>query len=204
MRWILLALAGALCVFLMGFFGFVGTVTTLEKPHLPERADAIVALTGGAARISDALELLDQGRARRLLISGVNPETTQEEIASFEPGRDRLFNCCVDLGYSALNTAGNAKETRNWTRDRGYRSLIIVTSAYHLPRSLTEIRRELPDVALIPYPVVTDKLHLGEWWRDVKTTRLLVSEYAKYLLAVARLRFGRPATAAEASTAGVR
>ncbi len=200
MRFVSLVLAGAACILVLGFFSFVSTVTELEKPVLPEKADAIVALTGGAARISDALELLDQGRARRLLISGVNPETTQEELARFEPGRDRLFHCCVDLGYSALNTAGNAKETRNWTRNRGYRSLIVVTSAYHLPRSLTEIRRELPDVWLIPYPVVTDQSHLRDWWRDGKTTQLLVSEYAKYLLAVARLRFGRPATAAEAAT----
>lgn len=188
----------------MGFLSFVTTVSELDRPFVPERADAIVVLTGGAARISDALKLLDDGLAKRLLISGVNPDTTQEELASFEPGRDRLFSCCVDLGYSALNTAGNAKETRNWTRDRGYRSLIVVTSSYHLPRSLTEIRRELPDVILIPYPVVTERLHLKDWWRDPKTTQLLVSEYAKYLLAVTRMRFGRPATAAEAAVAGAR
>ncbi|ESR23906.1 YdcF family protein [Lutibaculum baratangense] len=204
MRWLLLALAGGVCILVMGFASFVSTVTDLQKPALPERADAIVALTGGAARISDALRLLDEGRATRLLISGVNPDTTQDELKRVEPHRDQLFGCCVDLGYSALNTAGNAEETRNWTRDRGYRSLIVVTSAYHLPRSLTEIRRELPDVWLIPYPVVTDHLQLSRWWRDPKATRLLVSEYAKYLLAVTKLRFGRPATAAEAPPIGDR
>ena len=202
MRWLLLVLLGGICILGLGFFSFVSTVTEFQKPVASQTADAIVALTGGAARISDALELLDQGRAGRLLISGVNPETTQGEIASMEPSRARLFACCVDLGYAALNTEGNAKETRNWTRDRGYRSLIVVTSAYHLPRSLTEIRRELPDVRLIPYPVVTDQMPLKEWWLDRNATRLLVSEYAKYLLAVGRLRFGRPAIAAEAIGGG--
>ena len=44
-------------------------------------ADAIVVLTGGQARVSEAVRLLEEGHANRLLISGVHPGTTREQLA---------------------------------------------------------------------------------------------------------------------------
>ena len=122
------------------------------------RADGIVVLTGGASRIEDAVELLASGRGQRLLITGVHRMTSEREIARLKPGYTKVFTCCVDLDRSALNTIGNATETRRWAHERGFRSIIVVTSSYHMPRAMAELERQLPDIQLIPFPVVTDQL----------------------------------------------
>jgi uncharacterized SAM-binding protein YcdF (DUF218 family) len=202
-RLLYVALSGVLIgggiAFSIGFVHFVLNVAAMEKPRAAESADAIVALTGGAERITDAIELLNEGRAHRLLISGVHPSTSREMLAAITPGRTELFDCCVDLGHAALTTVGNAKETRDWARRHGFTSLIVVTSSYHLPRSLNEISREMPDVRLIPYPVVTEQVQIEDWWHSPGTTRLLLSEYAKYLMSMARLRIGGPDISIEAA-----
>lgn len=185
------AIAGGIA-FAIGFLHFVDTVSRFQKPETTEYADAIVALTGGADRINDAMALLNEGRARRLLISGVNPSTSREALASLTLAPEFLFSCCVDLGRSALNTVGNAKETRDWVRSNGFRSVIVVTSSYHLPRSLNEIARELPEARLIPHAVVTERMRAEDWWHDPDTARLLLAEFTKYLMSIARLRFSEP------------
>ena len=172
----------------LGFLAFLWIVPN-EEVVLDRSADGIVVLTGGTSRITDALELLAARRGKRLLITGVNPGTTTADIARQVAGYDRLLNCCVDLDYSAINTLGNAVETRRWAIDRGFHSLIIVTSAYHMPRALAEIAHQLPDVALIPFPVVSDRLRVEPWWTSSATTRLVLSEYFKYLFAHVRMRF---------------
>ena len=153
----------------LGFFAFLWLLPT-EEVELDRNADGIVVLTGGTSRVTDALELLAAGRGKRLLITGVNPGTTTADIARQTAGYDKLLSCCVDLDYSALNTLGNAVETRRWAIDRGFHSLIIVTSAYHMPRALAEISHQLPDVTLIPFPVVSDRLRLEPWWSNGATT----------------------------------
>lgn len=184
----LLALFGVAGVGLLaGFFSFVHTVAKEERAD--ERvADGIVALTGGPERLTDALALLESGRARRLLITGVNPTTSGDQLEKQFPRFAEFAACCVDVDRHAATTVGNAVETRRWAEHRGFRSLIVVTSGYHMPRALTELSRALPNVALIPHPVVTDKLREDRWWRDPTTVRLLLSEYVKYLLATAKLR----------------
>lgn len=172
----------------LGFLAFLWIVPN-EEVVLDRSADGIVVLTGGTSRVTDALELLAAHRGKRLLITGVNPGTTTADIARQVAGYDRLLNCCVDLDYSAINTLGNAVETRRWAIDRGFHSLIIVTSAYHMPRALAEIAHQLPDVALIPFPVVSDRLRVEPWWTGGATTRLVLSEYFKYLFAHVRMHF---------------
>jgi len=180
----------------VGFLAFLWLLPN-EEVVLDRSADGIVVLTGGTSRIADALELLAAGRGKRLLITGVNPGTTTTDIARQTAGYDKLLNCCVDLDYSAINTLGNAVETRRWAIDRGFHSLVIVTSAYHMPRALAEIAHQLPDVTLIPYPVVSDRLRLEPWWSNGATTRLVLSEYFKYLFAHVRMRFDSVAAEAE-------
>jgi uncharacterized SAM-binding protein YcdF (DUF218 family) len=172
----------------VGFAAFLWLLPS-EEVMLDRNAEGIVVLTGGTSRVTDALELLAAGRGKRLLITGVNPGTTTADIARQAAGYERLLTCCVDLDYSAINTLGNAVETRRWTIDRGFHSLIIVTSAYHMPRALAEIAHQLPDVALVPFPVVSDRLRVEPWWSNGATTRLVLSEYFKYLYAHLRMRF---------------
>ena len=171
--------------FAIGFWRFADRAASAAPPR-DIRAEGIVALTGGASRIQDALQLLAEGRGRRLLITGVNPATSRRELLRHVPGADPLFDCCVDLDWRAMNTIGNAEETRKWAERRGFRSLIVVTSAYHVPRSMAELNRAMPDVELIAYPVPVERLH-GPWWRDGAMARLLLGEYVKYLAAVARM-----------------
>jgi uncharacterized SAM-binding protein YcdF (DUF218 family) len=183
--------ATALLALAAGFAWFAARIPNDEIP-LRRDADGIVALTGGASRITDAIELLASGRGRRLLISGANRTTNLQEISRLNPEFDHWVKCCVDVDRS-LNTLGNAIETRRWAQSRGFRSLIVVTSNYHMPRALAEIAHQLPDVMLVPFPVVTDRQRAEPWWANAVTARRMVSEYVKYI--VAKLRMGlTPAT----------
>jgi uncharacterized SAM-binding protein YcdF (DUF218 family) len=166
---------------------------------LQRDADGIVVLTGGASRISDAIELLAAGRGKRLLISGVNRATTSGEISRLNPEYGRMVSCCVDFDRS-LNTLGNAIETKHWAESRGFRSLIVVTSNYHMPRAIAEISHQLPDVALLPFPVIAEKPHAEPWWMHGATMRLMLSEYLKYVVARIRIRLD-PASAARTAAA---
>lgn len=172
------AVLGAVAV-VVGFFVFVEAIERYSAE--PPRADAIVALTGGSQRVTDALDLLARGKGDRLLISGVHETTTIAEIAELNPGREQLLSCCVDLDHRARNTIGNAIETRRWAAERGVSSLIVVTSNYHMPRTLLELENALPDIALVPYAVAPTTIDTGEWWRRPVTMRLFVTEYLKFL-----------------------
>jgi uncharacterized SAM-binding protein YcdF (DUF218 family) len=182
-----LVFLGAIAL-VVGFLGFVWLLPD-EEVKLNDKADGIVVLTGGTARVSDALELLASGHGKRLLITGVNPGTTTADIAREIPNYKKLLSCCVDLDYSALNTLGNAVQARRWALEHRFQSLIVVTSAYHMPRALAELGHQLPDAALIPYPVVSDRLRVEPWWSNTETTKLVLSEYLKYLYAKVRMRF---------------
>lgn len=176
------ALAGLAAAFGLGFVVFAVTVSLTEIPADP-RADAIIALTGGRDRVAEAVDLLAEGRGRRLLISGVHPRTSAADIRKLTEGDRTVFACCVDLGRTALSTAGNATEAAEWVKEHGFTSLIVVTSAYHMPRSLLELDRALPSVRKVPYPVSRPDLNLETWYRHPTTAKLLFGEYLKYIVA---------------------
>jgi uncharacterized SAM-binding protein YcdF (DUF218 family) len=190
-------LAFLAAILLVAGFGFFIWLLPEQEVALDHNADGIVVLTGGTSRVSDALELLSSGRGKRLLITGVNPGTTTGDIAHTTVDYKRVLGCCVDLDYAALNTLGNAVQTRRWALAHNFNSLIIVTSSYHMPRAMAEIAHQLPDVALIPYPVVSDRLRIEPWWSNSETTKLVLSEYLKYLAAKVRMRFDAPAEISE-------
>jgi uncharacterized SAM-binding protein YcdF (DUF218 family) len=181
-------------------FGFAWFLWALPEDEvaLDRNADGIVVLTGGTSRISDAIDLLASGRGRRLLITGVHPTTNTRDISRQIPDFGRV-SCCVDLDHSALNTLGNAIETRRWAHDHNFRSLIVVTSSYHMPRAMAELSHQLPDVALIPFPVRPGGVHGDPWWASGPMTKLIVSEYVKYVVALVRMRLDNVAGIAGAS-----
>lgn len=170
-----------------GFFFFLSAVPRSGGPLL-EPADGIVVLTGGAQRVDGAISLLAGGHARRLLVSGVYERTTRAQLASQNPDAAKLFNCCIDLDYRARNTIGNAIETRRWARNHEFRTLIVVTSNYHMPRALVEMRSVLSDFELKPHAVVTGSVDPDTWWTSPASARLLMVEYGKYLVALVRTR----------------
>jgi uncharacterized SAM-binding protein YcdF (DUF218 family) len=186
-------LAFPLCGFLfllLGFLWFAHQVASKKAP-LDSGADGIVALTGGASRIADAVELLAAGRGQRLLITGVAPTTSVVELSRLVPAHHDLFGCCIDLDHTAMNTIGNAVETRHWARGLGFRSLVVVTSNYHMPRAMLEIGHRLPGVTLIPFPVVAEQYRTAAWWPHPATVKVLFFEYLKYVVVSARITFVR-------------
>jgi uncharacterized SAM-binding protein YcdF (DUF218 family) len=194
-RWLRPLVVGAgvlLAGLLLGFPVFLASLERREPQALP-RGDAIVALTGGVERIPDAVGWLAQGHGERLLISGVGTQVRLDQLARKAPGLHTWLGCCVDVGHEALNTVGNAEETRAWAAGRGYRSLLVVTSSYHMPRAMLELRRHMPGVKLIAAPVVTDRLQDMRLWSDLPLLRTLGQEYAKFLVAYVRASLTRPA-----------
>ena len=175
-----LGAALVLAVAALWFGGFAWFVRATGQPTpAPPHADGIVALTGGAERIETALHLLAEGRAERLLVSGVGPAAEFGELAR-RAGVDPALRERVTLGRAAASTRGNASETADWVRVNTIRTLIVVTAGYHMPRALAELSRALPNVTLYPMPVMSPAMRAGA---DISALRLLFGEYSKWLAA---------------------
>ncbi|MCF4166731.1 YdcF family protein [Zavarzinia compransoris] len=180
-----LRLLGFLLCFVFGAYGwFLGRIPVAVAE--PERAtDGIVVLTGGALRLDEAAAVMAKGLAGRLLVSGVSTDSGPEDIrARLAALPDAMFNCCVDLGYQARNTIGNADEAAAWARAHGMATLRVVTAAYHMPRALAELNRALPEVVLLPHPVFPERSF------DSGTLPAVTAplEFAKYTAALVRQR----------------
>lgn len=201
-RWAV-ALAVLALLWLGGALVYIERAETLPEPD-DARTDAIVVLTGGAVRLSTALRLLEDGKAERLLVSGVGPTVSKASLLqAVLPGMpdaaqassnwqgidlQLLFECCVDLGFEAADTAGNAVETAAWMGQRGYTSLRLVTANYHMPRSLVEFRRRLPQADIRPHAVRSDAMPVEAWWQRRTAAVFLLGEYTKYAAALLRAR----------------
>jgi len=180
---ILAALGGAVIfaalVFILGFAAFFAGTMRIAQPPAQQNADAIIVLTGGRARLETGFALLKAGRGQRLLISGVSPLMRgRHNVARILGADPALLECCVDLGWEALNTSGNAAESAAWTAKRGYSRLLVVTNRYHMLRSLAELRHTMPNAQLLPYPVD----QAGGLFQSGENLRLFASEYVKFLV----------------------
>ena len=184
----LFALLVAAAIWAAGLLAFAERVERSTPAPEPPVADGVVALTGAGSneRIGAAMELLADGKARRMLVSGVSREASREDIRVVSRAVRRLYDCCVDLGFDAANTLGNARETQEWARAMRYDSLIVVTADYHMPRAMLELRGAMPGKRLTPYPVATSVMNAGRWWRTSGAARLMVTEYCKYLAILGR------------------
>ncbi len=176
-----------LLIWAAGLGAFGARVANSTPAADPPAADGVVALTGASSlRIEMAVQLLEQGQGKRLLVSGVNPDVTRPELQAVAHDFGRAFNCCVDLGFRAANTQGNARETANWVAYHHYRSVIVVTSDYHIPRAMLELHAAMPGVKLYPYPVVTATLDARRWWSTTEGARRMTVEYCKFLVILGR------------------
>ncbi len=184
----LIAIAVVALLWLAGLLVFADRVvdsTPAIEPSDP--ADAIVVLTGASdMRLKEGMRLLERRKGQRLFISGVNLKVTRPELMNVTEGSKRLYECCVDLGYEAENTVGNAHEIADWARGHDFHRLIVVTSDYHMPRSLLELKGDMPSADFVPYPVATPDLDARGWWKSPKGQRIIVVEYCKYLAILTR------------------
>ncbi len=178
-------LAAVILVALVYALAFAVWVSLLPAtPDVPPQADGVVVLTGGEPRLDVAVALFERGVGKRLLISGASTAATRQTLANMAHGGAR-FECCADIGYAAQDTKGNAAETAEWARGHQFRSLIVVTARYHMPRAMQEFTHAMPDMTLLPYPVDQDRIDLSGWWQHPPTILLLHREFAKYLASLA-------------------
>lgn len=173
-----------------GLVGFAASIP--RKAPDPDSAealrttDAIVVLTGGSQRLSTGLALLSAGRAQKLFVSGVYNGVDVQELLRVSRQQPGDLECCVVLGYAADSTLGNAYETAGWMREQNYTSLRLVTANYHMRRSLLEFRAAMPDIDILPHPVVPANVEVDDWWRQRRIANLIVGEYTKFLAALLR------------------
>ncbi|MFQ5954912.1 MAG: YdcF family protein [Kiloniellales bacterium] len=187
-RWLTGALAAVLiCVALWaaGLVRFAGQIPSgVDDPI--RQTDAIVVLTGGSERLATGLRMLAQRRARKLFVSGVHRGVDVAELLRMARQAPDEVECCIVLGHSADDTAGNARETAQWMAAQGYRSLRLVTANYHMQRSLLEFRRAMPEATIVAHPVIPAHVKRRGWWRFPGTASLVVGEYNKLLVALIR------------------
>jgi uncharacterized SAM-binding protein YcdF (DUF218 family) len=159
----------ALVVWALGFFLFLVRLPVTDTQD-DVTADAVVVLTGGANRLDTGVKLLAEQKAEKLLISGVHRDVMSSELVTLTGANPALFECCVTLDRQASNTLENAVETAKWVDETATRSIILVTSDYHIQRSVLLFRKSMPDVRIHAYPV-----------KSKMAAFKLAKEYNKYL-----------------------
>ena len=161
-------------------FGFVLFMLAMPGPAGDDRTDAVVVMTGGPGRVARGLEQVRTGRAKRLLISGVDRTVRPAELAATSGEPETLFECCVDLGFEAVDTRSNGEETAAWMQRHKYKSVRLVTSAWHMPRARLELSTRLgPDVRIVSDAVPSER-----------SPSAMIEEYAKYVLRLAAVGLG--------------
>jgi len=169
----------------IGFVWFT-TLMPTQADNGQRPTDAIVVLTGGSDRLGVALDLLSAKKGRKLFVSGVYHGVDVRQLLDLSQHSPGDLSCCVVLGYEADNTRGNAVETAAWMKEQGFTSLRLVTATYHMPRSLLEFRRIMPDIEIVPHPVFPEHFKSDDWWLWPGSSSLLITEYSKYLVALVR------------------
>lgn len=182
-------LAGGLAlifvVWACGFIVFTGTISSMEEPKKIETTDAIIVLTGGTNRVTRAFDLISEGKAEHLLISGAYKGVRLKELIKLWGYKKPLPDCCIVLGYEAESTLGNALEARKWVLKNHIATVRLITATYHMPRSMLEFRHALPDTKIISHPVIPEGFTPDQksFWK------LCFLEYHKYLISFIRVHF---------------
>jgi uncharacterized SAM-binding protein YcdF (DUF218 family) len=161
----------------VGWMWFAASVASMKPYDETAKTDAIIVLTGGDKRVNEGLDLLAEGSGKQLLISGVNGKVKTEELIALWDGNKEKIRCCVTLGYSASNTASNATETQNWIKNKNVKSIRLVTSNYHMARSLLMFKKQMPHIEIYKHPVTPGGFE--PWGRQF--WKLTFSEYNKWL-----------------------
>ncbi len=205
-RFIFIAGLGGLLLWGLGFLYFVTAIVPSDSPFAPDAFSypnpnptattlpAIVVLTGGSLRIDTGLDALRNGYGERLFISGVYRGNDVQKLLTLSrnlaDSKDNSLIERIELGHEAEDTIGNAIEITDWLRRNQYANALVVTGAYHMPRSLMELRNHAPELTFIPAPVFPNHVKLDQWYHNKGTAALLLREYHKYLWGNIRIIVG--------------
>lgn len=171
----------SIIIYFVGFIFFIKKINNFNTPNPLPKADGIVVWTGkGGGRLEAGAHLLLKRKGERLLISGVNSEISLDEIKEIIAIPEKLSDCCLDLDYEAKNTIGNAYETTAWAKALGFKHVILVTSAYHMPRAEIEMGAATSQIKVTPFPVLNQTE--GKWYLDSNRLKRLLQEYTKLLI----------------------
>lgn len=176
----------AALLWVIGFFAYLHYIRSME-PY-DGKAEGIVVLTGGDGRVQAGLKLLSEGRAERLLISGVHRDVKVSELLTMNHQPQEMASK-IDLGFAAQDTLGNAEETASWVSRHKVQSMIIVTANYHMPRALMHLGDRMPEIALYPYPVMPREFRNAHWYENKALRRLIIDDYNKFLLTYPQILF---------------
>lgn len=179
MRFLIKLIVLLLIIWVTGFVWFLRDIPTQLK-DATTRTDAVVVLTGDRGRIEEGVRLLSLGQAEALFISGVGKGAQMKELFSQNAYGNLIPH--ITLGREARSTRGNALETSEWMEKQNYQSMRLVTSYYHIPRSLAVFRRAMPEMEIIPHPVFPDSFQPAGWWQTPGKLRLAALEYNKHLV----------------------
>lgn len=183
----LAAILVVLAIWTAGLLAFAQRVARSTPAEEPAAAEGIVALTGASdLRLEAATRLLENGKGQRLLLSGVNRKTTRKDMLGVTGAAKPVFDCCVDLGFTAADTIGNGSEAAEWARGMGYKHLILVTADFHMPRAMLELHSAMPEAEITPYPVATPAYDAIHWAGSTEGARRIALEYCKYLVILTR------------------
>lgn len=186
-RFLTFLIVGTISLLFGGFFAFAQHVDRIRPPETLPAADGIVVWTGkGGGRLEAGAALLEMRRGERLLISGVYKDNGPAQISEITGLSAELADCCLDLDYAAKDTVGNARETASWAQALDYDDIILVTSAYHMPRAKVEIAAAAGRIRITPYPV--ERADNRKWYKSADRAKRLLQEYTKLLLSYTRGR----------------
>ena len=193
LRALFIVIIGGVILWVGGFAWFM--IRLIPAPLMQERPDhnyeGVAVLTGGSLRIEEGLKALSQGWAQQLFISGVYQASDVRDLLAIYDHDPRLLLEHIELGHTATNTVGNAKEIADWAKANGYPTILMITAAYHIPRSLLELERTAPGLEVDVWPVYPAWTNQAQWYQDIGPVFFLAGEYSKYLVAQARFQFER-------------
>ncbi|MBL6680380.1 MAG: YdcF family protein [Alphaproteobacteria bacterium] len=179
--------------FLIELFHFKEKIITAENYPNPENTN-IVILTGGTNRIKDGFDIINKFDEKskytiKILVSGTGKGFTKLSLQNMlSPDFDlKLIKCCVELDAISQNTYSNAKQTLKWSTKNNIKEFILITSNYHMPRSILEFKNKMPNIRILTYPIKPRKHEINNWLNSFETFSLIFYEFCKFIISNIRI-----------------